>query len=196
MKHTVWMLALLCAAGRPGTADAAGNRKWDVRTGRVQVAMSGGRLGAQISSMTEELRRYFGAPGDQGVLVGQVDPNSPAAKAGLAVGDVIIDVDGQKVDDPSDLVGALTGKSAGTKVALTVVREKKRQTLTALLANSPRAQSFGNLDMDFDFDDLPALPGGMRVFGFDHDGHDQLEKLQKQLEVLERRLEKLEKKAR
>jgi membrane-associated protease RseP (regulator of RpoE activity) len=151
--------------------------------------MSGGRLGVQISSMTEELRRYFGAPGDQGVLVGHVDPDSAAAKAGLAVGDVIVEIDGQKVDEPGDLVGALATRGAGTRIPLGVIRDKKRQTLTATLTDAPHAQAFGNVDMDFDFHDLPALPG-MRGFSF---GGDELLKLRQQLEALERRLEKLEK---
>jgi len=144
--------------------------------------------------MTEELRRFFGSPGDQGVLVGRVDPDSPAAKAGLAVGDVIVEIEGQKVDQPGDLVGALSGRGAGTKVSLTVVRDKKRQTLNATLAEGQRAQAFGDVDMDFDFDGMfngRATPG-MRGFGLDFGG-EALDKLQKQIERLEQRLEKLEK---
>src|SRR5262245_56158708 len=196
MKSTLLTLGVLCALGRPGQADAAGGRKWDLRSGHVQVQMSGERLGAQISSMTEELRRYFGAPGDEGVLVGHVDPDSAAAKAGLAVGDVIVELDGQKVDQPMDLVGAVSARSAGTRVSLTVVRDKKRQTLTATLGDAPRVQAFGG-DLDSDFDatfNWPSMPG-TRALGRNFGG-DELLKLQKQIETLEHRLEKLEKRDR
>jgi membrane-associated protease RseP (regulator of RpoE activity) len=209
MTRTMILVGVLLAVVSSTDAEAAGGRKWDGnRTGRVQVTMSGGRLGAQISSMTEELRRFFGAGGDEGVLVGHVDPDSPAARAGLAVGDVIVEIDGQKLDGPGDLVGALGGKSAGTKVSLVVVRAKQRQTLSATLDDAAGGQAFsgqgfggqgfggqpfgGDVDMDFDFGTLPSVPG-MRGFGFDR---DEISKLQKQLEMLQRRLEKLEKRPR
>src|SRR5262249_3455797 len=72
-----------------------------------------GRLGVRITSMTAELRKFFGAAEDRGVLVSQVDKDSPAASAGLRAGDVIIEIDGKKVDDTDDVVEAMADKDTG-----------------------------------------------------------------------------------
>src|SRR4051812_4523747 len=66
-----------------------------------------GRLGIQIMSLTPELREHFGATHDRGVLVSHVDPDSAAARAGIQVGDVIVDVGGTPVARATDVLGAL-----------------------------------------------------------------------------------------
>ena len=48
--------------------------------------LSGGYLGVELVDLTPELREHFGAPRDVGVMVGRVEPGSPAARAGLEVG--------------------------------------------------------------------------------------------------------------
>ena len=159
----------------------------------VFINASGGRLGAQVQSMTEDLRGYFGAPTDAGVLVGEVEADSPAAKAGLKVGDVVVDVDGDKIDSPTDLMSELGGKNGGAKVTLGIVRDKKRQSLTATLRDrgNAQAQAFG-FDMDSDMDmKIFDMPDGFHGFAFGGRA-DQIEKLQKKIEDLSRRLEKLE----
>ena len=176
MTRTVLLSVLL--AGLAGEASAKGTAKGPL----IHMAMSGGRLGVQISSMTEELRGYFGAPTDAGVLVSRVETDSPAAKAGLKVGDVLVEVDGQKVEDVGDVISTLAGKAKGARSSLAIVRDKKRLTLSATLRDAP-GNAFGNFDMNLD------LPHGFRGFAFDS---DSLEKLQKRLEELEKRLEKLE----
>jgi C-terminal processing protease CtpA/Prc len=152
--------------------------------------MSGwpGRLGAQIADMTEDLRKYFGAPADAGVLVTHVDADQPAGKAGLRVGDVITEVAGTKVEDPSDVIEAVADKDAGAQVKIVVVRDKRTATLTATLDKKPHdafeVMKLGKLGK------LNKMELPHEVFAWSEGG--DVEKLRKQLELLEKRLEKLE----
>lgn len=187
--------ALLAASAAPALAKDPPSRMDTV----VQVQMSGGRLGAQLQNLTDDLRTFFGASTDAGVLVAKVEADSPAAKAGLKAGDVIVDIDGTKIEDPGDAIGALQKREKGATATIQVVRDKKRVTLKAALRDGgPMAWSWsGNggpgADFDFDFDPHafvgPAMKGmhGMKVFG-DVDG------MQKKIDALEGRLKDLEQK--
>ena len=62
-----------------------------------------GFLGVRLIDITPELRAYFGAPRDAGVLVASVEPESPAAKSGLSVGDVIVKMDGERTESSRDI---------------------------------------------------------------------------------------------
>ncbi|MGP0100831.1 MAG: S1C family serine protease [Solirubrobacteraceae bacterium] len=76
-------------------------------------------------------------PTEQGALVEAVQSGTPAAKAGLRAGDVIVAFDGTTIRGASDLIGALAAAHAGEKVPLTILRSSKRVTLTVTLAVQP-----------------------------------------------------------
>ena len=94
-----------------------------------------------VMSLTPELRGYFGAAADRGVLVARVEPNSPAAAAGVAVGDVLVEVKGHEVAEAPDVLETLLDTPKGERVPLVVVRRGKSQTLTATLADPPTQRS-------------------------------------------------------
>ena len=111
-----------------------------------------GRLGVEILGLTDELKQYFGA-GKDGVLVGKVERGSPAALAGVQVGDVIRDVDGKPVDEATDVLSELGGKKKGTPVALTIIRNHVPITLTAkLTADAPMGMRTPELGQGFSMD--------------------------------------------
>ena len=97
----------------------------------------GSRLGIAVESMTDQLAEYFGVKGGHGVLVAEVKENSAAAKAGLKAGDVIIAIDGQKVDGVGALLEATNKKEEGT-VTLTIVRNRSEQSITLTLEKAER----------------------------------------------------------
>jgi hypothetical protein len=84
--------------------------------------------GAELAEMNEGLSRYFGNL-ENGALVIDVSPETPAARAGLQAGDVIVRAGGREVSDPEDVRSALTRAENG-RVALEVVRQGRRQELS------------------------------------------------------------------
>ncbi|MCA1632855.1 MAG: PDZ domain-containing protein [Acidobacteria bacterium] len=88
---------------------------------------AGRRIGVTTTQLTDQLADYFGVSRDGGVLVTSVTENSPAAKAGLKAGDVITEVDGEKIDDAAELSRLISRKQEG-EVTLSVTRERNRRT--------------------------------------------------------------------
>ena len=75
--------------------------------------------------------------GQDGAVVQEVTPDSPAARAGLQPGDVVVSIDGKAVQDRSELVAAIRGHKPGDKVTLVVVRGGNETTITATLTQRP-----------------------------------------------------------
>lgn len=93
------------------------------------------QIGVSISSLSPQLAEYFGVADGKGLLVRDVRPDSPAAKAGIKAGDVIVEIDGKKMAEGADLIEAVNEKKEGT-VSVTIIRDKNRQTLTVEPAKS------------------------------------------------------------
>jgi len=100
----------------------------------------GGYIGVRPVEMTPELRTHFGAPEDAGVFVGKVEADSPAAKAGLQVGDIVTSADGEKVGGRRDLVRTIRRKKEGDTVQLEVVRDRASKTFTVTVAERDDAR--------------------------------------------------------
>lgn len=99
------------------------------RQGSPLVIMGmGRRIGVATTALTDQLADYFGVTGREGVLVTSVSENSPAAKAGLKAGDVITEVDGEKIRTAGDLARALNRHDDG-EVTLSITRDHKARTL-------------------------------------------------------------------
>ncbi len=96
-----------------------------------------GYLGVYIQNLTPDLAEEFHAPDENGALVGSVTPDTPAAKAGLKNGDVIVEFDGRKVKDSSQLRFMVAQTLPDTKVTLKMIRDGKEQSVTVTLATLP-----------------------------------------------------------
>jgi serine protease Do/serine protease DegQ len=90
-----------------------------------------------VMGLTPELRTYFGATAQSGMLVGSVEPDSPAAKAGIRVGDVLVETNDQPVDDIGDIRRAIGKSKKGDVVELDVIRDRKPVSLQATLVDNP-----------------------------------------------------------
>lgn len=99
-------------------------------------------LGVQLTVLTPELRAHFGAPEGQGVLVSKVADGSPAAIAGVRVGDVITALDGGAVRGAAGLSRLVRQRDEGETVALEVYRDGRLETLSPTLEKRemPRAR--------------------------------------------------------
>jgi serine protease Do len=99
-----------------------------LRAGKI----SRGVIGVSISRdpITKELAKEFGLPNTNGALVSSVAPNTPAAKAGLKPGDVIVEYNGRPVTDSDSLVSMVVATKPGTTVPVTIYRDNQRQTIS------------------------------------------------------------------
>jgi len=97
------------------------------KLGMIRMEIGNGRMGASLQNITPQLATYFGLSEGSGALVGAVAENSAAAKGGLQVGDVIVAVDGEKVEGPGDVARMISKKEGETE--LRVIRDKQEQTI-------------------------------------------------------------------
>ncbi len=92
-----------------------------IRSGKVHH----GYMGIGISDVTPENAKFFHVENNEGAVVTQVEDGSPAAKAGLKVGDVITELDGQQVSDASQLQIEVGQKQPGSSIKLGILRDGK-----------------------------------------------------------------------
>ena len=88
-----------------------------------------GYLGISMNDVTPENAQFFNLQDANGAIVAQVSPDSPAASAGLKQGDVIRELNGQKIANGSALQVAVSEDRPGTKIALGVIRDGKLVSL-------------------------------------------------------------------
>jgi len=140
----------------------------------VAPPMARARIGIQVQPMTPELREHMEAPRDAGVLVVRVEEGSPAAEAGVHVGDVLTRAGGEPLDSPRDLIARVGAVPEGEKLALDLVRDGKEVKLEVAPAGAPEPGP-GSFEH--------WLPGGFQRGMGD---------LERRLDDLERRLQELE----
>jgi len=100
-----------------------------IRDGKVNH----GYMGIGITDVTPENAKFFESKDNRGAIVTQVEPNSPSAKAGLKVGDLITGIDGHEVSDAGQLQVVVGQTRPGTTVKLQVIRDGKSMDLPVTL---------------------------------------------------------------
>lgn len=130
--------------GKVITDNVEGNAPFDLFTLDGDLFGKRAHLGVSLTDLSEELRQYFGASKDSGVLVASVEDNSPADKAGVKVGDIILSVDGKEVESSGDIRRALREKKEGDSVRVEVLRGRSRQTLVASVVEREPQRLFIN----------------------------------------------------
>ncbi len=97
--------------------------------------MKGGWLGCNLDFINDQLKEYFEV--EAGALVKSVVEDSPAEKAGIKAGDVIVKIDVKKIEDPADVMRTVNYHDPDDKVAVKVVRKGKKKTLWVKLGKKP-----------------------------------------------------------
>ena len=132
----------------------------------LQMAMSPGYLGVGVQDLTPERIKTLNLKEHSGVEVSTVIVGSPAAKVGIRLGDIILEVNGQKVEGKDHFAETIGGKSPGAKVTLNILRNDARQTIAATL--EPRPQGITVPGIGISPDDLRDLfAGGTPRVGFE-----------------------------
>jgi serine protease Do len=96
-----------------------------------------GWLGVSIQPLTPELAKSFGAKDNKGVLVSDVVPDSPAAKAGLKPGDILLEFEGKKMEGPSDLQRVVGFTAPGQDAKVKVWRDQAERSLEVKIGEAP-----------------------------------------------------------
>jgi S1-C subfamily serine protease len=94
-------------------------------------------LGAKLQAVTPDIADSIGLKRPTGALIANVAPNSPAARAGLKAGDLIVSVDGQDVEDPNAFDYRFATKPLGGSAKLGVLRAGREQAATVALQSAP-----------------------------------------------------------
>jgi len=152
------------------------------------TGMGRGRLGVRVETLTPDLAEALGAKAG-GALVVEVLDDTPARRAGIKAGDVIVKVGDRTIDDASEVSSALRGREAGP-VSITIARRGSSRTLSATLEEAPRMMRFDRGPMSWhsaprartriDADSQRELQDEIRQL------RDEVRKLQEQMEGRER----------
>jgi Do/DeqQ family serine protease len=94
-------------------------------------------LGAKLQAVTADIADSMGLKRPTGALIANVVPNSPAARAGLKAGDLIVSVDGQEVEDPNAFDYRFATKPLGGNAKLGVLRAGREQAAMVALQSAP-----------------------------------------------------------
>jgi serine protease Do len=153
------------------------------------------RLGVRLFDLGDQLAAYFKVQEKGGALVTEVEEDSPAAKAGIQAGDVIVSIDERAVEDAGDVQQELRRHEEAGPVSVGVVRDGRTQTFTAELdkaersfgMRAPRMERFRMMHPDID---VPAVP--MSPEGIDRQGlRKEMRELRRQLDELKKELSEL-----
>lgn len=107
---------------------------WKDKGGKKFVFVSGRAfLGVHLQELNKDLAEYFGVKEDEGVLILKVAADTPAEKAGLKAGDVIVKFNDKKISNAGDVTEILADLKKGDKADIQIIRHKKKKTVKAEL---------------------------------------------------------------
>jgi len=161
-----------------------------------------GFLGVQIQDLSDQLSDHFKVKDGNGVLVSEVVEDSPAEKAGLKAGDIITKVDGEDIENASDLTTTIRSYDPEAKVSVSVIRNGKKKKLNATLSETENT-------FMYKFDDIGEMgekhkmflkmhPEGSEDFKFhsfpfnQDELKEQMEELREELKEMKEQLKRLQ----
>ena len=164
-------------------------------------------MGVTMSGLSEQLGDYFGVRNGDGALITAVEEDSPAQKAGLKAGDVIVAINDEKVQDPSDVSELVNDMEEGDTATVAVVRDKRDKTIRVEIGETKSTMNLGDLYWTPKNDeglvlDLPKLKREMpNVYRFNRDFdsdefQQEMDQLREELQQLKKELKDLKKELR
>lgn len=154
-------------------------------------------LGVQLQNIDDDLRKRLKLGDAHGVLVAEVIAKSPAEKAGVKAEDVIVEADGKKSEQPTDLTGLIAGKKAGDSIKLKLIRAGKPIELSVTLeavAAPTGAQAF-RFDLNGDNPPSIVIPEGLEQL-LTPNGvvrpRQEMKKMEEQIKKLEDHVKRLD----
>ena len=147
----------------------------------------GGYLGVQVQDVTLALQRARNLPTDEGALVSRVEDESPADQSGIRRGDVITNVNRQKIDNSADLIRVVRGLNPGDRARVTVWRSGSVRTVAVQVGERPKGMTgMGMMQHPMMPPDVPMAPPNMSG-----DMQRQIRDLQDQVRELRQEIQSL-----
>src|SRR5262249_10238857 len=100
-------------------------------------AVTRGWLGVQVQTMTPEIANVLGLKQTEGALIAEAQPDTPAAKAGVAAGDVVVSVNNKRIKTGAELSRTISASAPGTSVTLGVLRQGEGKRMAGALGQMP-----------------------------------------------------------
>lgn len=113
-----------------------------------------GWLGVGIQSLDPELGEYYGIKDGKGVLITEVFPDDPADKSGIQPNDIIVAINGEKIETRRDLTSIVAGLNVGKIAEITIFRDGKRKKFKVEIAKRPADDLLSNKDKQEAKDEL------------------------------------------
>jgi serine protease Do len=107
---------------------------------REKGRVTRGWLGVQVQRVTPELAQSFGLEGARGALVAEAQPNSPAKRAGIQQGDVIVEFNNETIEEMDELPRVVANTPPGTEVDVRLIRKGQEETVRVKVGDMPEEQ--------------------------------------------------------
>jgi serine protease Do len=154
-----WLALAICLL-----IDGAALQRAVAQQPRIIAIRSGGYLGVGVADIDDERAKALKLPEARGVEVNVVTKDSPASKAGLLKGDVVLEFNGQRVEGTDQFIRMVRETPVGHKITLQIVRNGAQQTVTAVVGSHADREFFspeGNYS--FTMPAMPAMPAMPRM---------------------------------
>lgn len=156
----------------------------------------GSYIGVQLSELTDQLGKYFGVSDGEGVLITEVNEDSPAEKAGLQAGDVIVAINDQNVSDYGAVKEIISDSDEGDQLNISIIRNKKKQSVNVTVEESDESNNAFGYQL-FNVPPVPNVPDiDVRVprirgnFNRNNSSYFDYESYQKDMELFKADMEK------
>ncbi|MGH0031762.1 MAG: DegQ family serine endoprotease [Myxococcota bacterium] len=141
---------------------------------RATGSVTRGWLGVVIQRVTPELAESFDLEDKAGALVSKVEPGGPADKAGVQRGDVVVEFNGEPIEEMEELPRVVAGTSVGTKAKVVVLRDGDRKTLDVEVGRFPDDPKLARAGEEEEPEEARAEAYGMRIQNLTEELAEQL----------------------
>jgi serine protease Do len=163
------LFKVIVILGLVGMMTSSGYSQTRTRVYSYSDGKGKGWLGVNVQDVTPKLQEKKNFSAKSGAYVTEVVEDSPAEKADLQEGDVIVKFDGKEIEDGNDLIDAVRNKKPEAEVKVDIVRKAEKKTLAVTLGRVPNSMSFGFNNLQIPrMQSMPRMPRMPRVPSMPH----------------------------
>ena len=141
----------------------------------MNLAVQRGRIGVRIGPVSDEIAESLGMDEATGAIVSTVEEDSPASKAGVEFGDIIIEFDGTKIEELRDLTTKVANTEIGSTVDMIVLRKGERVTLRITIDELDEGASSAEEEAEEEAAEELESVLGLSLTNLDDEAREELE---------------------